>query len=178
MRGESWAADDGARHEADASRRLDAAGLRDSSETPRSDAALNDDGRGDLDPLIAAAFNFGAVRDPEGAIHVRFADHPWGPWSGAEARLRGGNPYDQTLDGQYVEGGLLFHPACEGAGCIAGEPPTVLDPSFERFGRLYGPNIIDCWTESRGDQVDLYWSVSTWNPYQVALMKTRIKRTH
>ena len=133
---------------------------------------------GDLDPLIAAVFNFGAVRDPDGAIHVRFADQPWGPWTQAEPLLRGGNPYLPTLDQQYAEGGLLFHPACTGPDCIAGDARRASDPSLQPYGRLYGPNIIDCWTESRGNQVDLYWNVSTWNPYQVALIKTRITRGH
>jgi hypothetical protein len=38
-------------------------------------------------------------------------------------------------------------------------------------------NIVDCWTEDRKHvKVDLYWNVSTHNPYQVVLMKTPLAR--
>lgn len=50
---------------------------------------------------------------------------------------------------------------------------------------LYGANIIEEWTEDVTDQVpgvapderavEIYWNVSTWQPYQVLLMKTQIR---
>jgi hypothetical protein len=52
-------------------------------------------------------------------------------------------------------------------------------------GRLYAPNIIDEWTEDVTGKttllspeervVEIYWNVSTWNPYQVVLVKTRLR---
>ena len=49
-------------------------------------------------------------------------------------------------------------------------PTQALDP-----GRLYGVNIIDNYTEPN-DQggLDFVWNVSLWNPYSVALMRTRV----
>jgi hypothetical protein len=41
---------------------------------------------------------------------------------------------------------------------------------------LYGPSIIDPWTTHHDGETDLYWFVSTWNPYQVVLMKTTVRR--
>jgi hypothetical protein len=131
---------------------------------------------GDLDPAIAGFYNPGSVRDPDGAIHIRFADQPWGPWSAAEPVLRGGDPTQPNAPGsQYAEGGVLFHPACTGANCVPGDPPDFHQRGVVPVGFLYGPNIVDCWTEARPlGQADVYWNVSTWNPYQVVLMKTRL----
>ena len=112
------------------------------------------------------------ARDPEGAIHVRYASQPWGPWSPPEQVLLGGDPnVSPPVDGtQYGPGGILFHPECT-TDCAPREPmlPT------ER-GYLYGSYIVDPWTTERnGGAVDLYWNVSTWNPYGVVLMRTRIE---
>ena len=131
---------------------------------------------GDLDPFISELYNPGAAHDPDGAIQIRFAEQPWGPWSKPQPLLKGGNPYAEVPAAQYAAGGLLFHPACVGESCVPGDPPDSQTRGIEPWGRLYGPNIVDCWTESRSNQVDLYWNVSTWNPYQVVLMKSRITR--
>ena len=50
---------------------------------------------------------------------------------------------------------------------------------------LYGANIIDAWTDDVTTRltdlapderaVELYWNVSTWNPYQVVLLKTQLR---
>lgn len=65
--------------------------------------------------------------------------------------------------------------ACTVADCVPGGQPPL--PGALTVGGLYGPNIVDCWTEDRKHgQVDLYWNVSTSNPYQVVLMKTRLAR--
>jgi hypothetical protein len=69
--------------------------------------------------------------------------------------------------------------------CISGElARTIQDRmSGDRIGRLYAPNIIDEWTNevtdaaarARGERsVEVYWNVSTWNPYQVVLFKTQL----
>lgn len=53
--------------------------------------------------------------------------------------------------------------------------------SGDPVGRMYAPNIIEEWTEdvshtSQGASrsADIYWNVSTWSPYRVALVKTRL----
>jgi hypothetical protein len=129
---------------------------------------------GDLDLGVARYYNPGAARDPDGAIQIRFAEQPWGPWSPVQPLLRAGDPEHPELDGgQYAPGGILYHPMCTGEACVAGEPP---DPGLTtNWGWLYAPNVIDCWTTARdAGGVDLYWNVSTFSPYQVVLMRTRI----
>jgi hypothetical protein len=51
--------------------------------------------------------------------------------------------------------------------------------SSNPFGFLYGPNIIEDWSMNRTSPVpgvDIYWTVSTFDPYQVVLMRTRVKK--
>jgi hypothetical protein len=71
---------------------------------------------------------------------------------------------------------MLHHAACTGSNCIKGE--TAPGHFFTRYGFLYAPNIFDPWTSARehGKAVDVYWNVSTWNPYQTVLLRTRIRR--
>jgi hypothetical protein len=136
---------------------------------------------GDLAPAVLNAFvgpSFGRVRRaPDGGIHARFARHPWGPWSAPVPALQAGDPsVDPPRDGsEYAEGGMLRHPGCSGDACIPGTPSPFY--ALTPYGFLYGANIIDAWTEPRdgGRAVDVYWNVSTWNPYQVVLLKTRVE---
>ena len=73
------------------------------------------------------------------------------------------------------------------ADCIEGSAALAAQTaaSGDTVGRLYGTNIIEEWTEEVTDSteglaegeraIDLYWNVSTWNPYQVVVMKTRLR---
>jgi hypothetical protein len=105
------------------------------------------------------------------AIRIRTAAAPWGPWSEPVDVLVGGDPRTGAVH-QYGSGGLLHHPKCSGEACAAHTPPLAPTDT----GALYGANLIERWTEKRSDgAVDLYWNVSTWNPYRVVLMKTRLR---
>ena len=73
------------------------------------------------------------------------------------------------------------------AMCLAGT--LALDTQYsladDSGGHLYGTNIIDSWTHDvtrdvagvpRGERaVEVYWNISTWNPYQVLLMKSQLR---
>jgi hypothetical protein len=120
-----------------------------------------------------------------GAIRIRFADQPWGPWSPAEVHLAPGNP--RTAGDLYGPGGVMFHPACRDQGallCADPDPHRPLD-SLEPgcssllgavdLGILYAPNVIDAWSKPDGaGGFDLYWNVSIWNPYAVLLYRTKL----
>jgi hypothetical protein len=111
-------------------------------------------------------------RDPLGSIYIRYAEQPWGPWTAPKPVLIAGDPAN-GIPGQYGPGGILFDGSCTQRGCVRGE--TVFAGMPNERGRLYGPNIVEPWTEEReGGAIDLYWHVSTWNPYQIVLMKTRL----
>ena len=112
---------------------------------------------------------------PQGAIYARFAPQPWGPWSAPVQLFAGGDPHASPPEGQYAPGGILHHPVCAGADCAPSDRQTITEPE-ELYGWMYSPYIIDRWTTPRdGGAYDLYWNVSTSNPYQVLLMKTRIE---
>jgi hypothetical protein len=110
----------------------------------------------------------------DGAIYLRSADDPWGPWSPPQKVIAGGDP-TVPGSGQYGPGGMLFHPTCSAPTCApstAGLPELRLNG----YGWLYGANIIEPWTRAAGDGVDVIWNASTWDPYRVILLRTHISR--
>ena len=108
-----------------------------------------------------------------GAVRMRTADHPWGPWSPPQDVIEGGDP-DVPGSGQYGPGGVLRHPACREATCAPHTQTEYYDAN--EYGFFYSANIIEQWTrEVDGGAVDVYWNVSTWDPYRVVLLRTRIK---
>ena len=43
-------------------------------------------------------------------------------------------------------------------------------------GRFYAPNVVDAYTQPDGTGgVDLWWNVSTWNPYAVVWVHTNLR---
>ena len=69
----------------------------------------------------------------------------------------------------------MHHTRCQGADCAPGAPALIFAIAPDGF--LYAPNIFDAFTEVREDgrAVDIYWNVSTWNPYQVVMLRTRLR---
>lgn len=112
------------------------------------------------------------VRSPNGAMFFRTAQYPWGPWSAPVAVATAGtwNPTTQ----QYSSNGALHSPYCSGT-CAAMDPHYLFYGDGDKVGRLYGANIVDEWTMTRAaNTADLYWFTSTWDPYEVLIMRTRI----
>ncbi len=38
----------------------------------------------------------------------------------------------------------------------------------------YAPYVIERWTRVKGSELSIYYALSTWNPYVVVLMKSRL----
>ena len=116
-------------------------------------------------------------RDEAGRLWVRFARNPWGPWTAPRALLRAG---DRSSDAEPVEqfapGGILAHENCKVDSCARYDPLYYTNLGHNDNGLLYAPSIIDAWTTASDESTTLYWFVSTWNPYQVVLMKTTFRR--
>lgn len=115
-----------------------------------------------------------------GSIVMRFAKHPWGPWSAPTEHLLAGSP--TKVGDAYGPGGLMFHTDCKDvdkATCVRSDPYTLqftgqctMRASSDQ-GRLYGPGIIDPYTRRNAQGgLDITWAVSTWNPYATYLMET------
>jgi hypothetical protein len=123
-----------------------------------------------------------------GSVRIRFADQPWGPWSPAQPHLLEGSPSE--VGSPLGPGGVLFSPLCvdqPGAPCAPSDPIRPIDSFLGCFpfgktfdnGFFYGANIIDAYTKSDGaGGMDVYWNVSTWNPYGVLLLKTNLRPSH
>jgi hypothetical protein len=156
-----------------------------------------------------------------GAIHMRYASHPWGQstrdappeeaWSGPEAVLTreqaapflGCDEQTQQPTGCTTQHDphrplqmlllLDSRPNITPSDwptitqeCLAGDAlrDVQYNLSGDSAGHLYAPDILDPWTgdvsaavvAANGERVvDLYWNVSTWNPYGVALVKTELR---
>jgi hypothetical protein len=107
-----------------------------------------------------------------GALRMRTADDPWGPWSPPQDLIVGGDPDRLPPTDQYGPGGVFYHPACTGEGC---EKRSLQFPEDD-YGWFYGANIIEEWARPAGNGVDVIWNASTWDPYRVILMRTRINK--
>jgi hypothetical protein len=107
-------------------------------------------------------------RDPAPrGILFAYSRTPWGPWSEPQIifnAARGGaigkfihNPESSPDDGL--------------AGPVIGKGQA--DPQAVRGG-AYAPYVVERWTKVQGPELTIYYVLSTWNPYVVVLMKSRL----
>jgi hypothetical protein len=137
---------------------------------------------GDLYPSLLTFFGGPngntAHSAPDFAIHARFATNPWGPWSAPVQVFSPGNPLAPAAGTAYAPLGTIHNILCTPATSPPCVPSEVgWQTKGFQYGFLYGANIIEQWTEPRGllnQDADIYWNVSTWDPYETILMRTRI----
>ncbi len=104
-------------------------------------------------------------RAPTHGIAFAYARAPWGPWS--EPQLILDPPRDAI--------GRFIHQAGSNdglAGPVIGKEAQANPEAVQ--GGPYAPYVIERFTRVRGSELDLYYGLSTWNPYVVVLMKTRM----
>lgn len=133
---------------------------------------------GGLDLIVGDPDWQHVVHAPFGNIHSRFASSPWGPWTEGAAALVGGDPNTSPPSSgtQLAANGMLHHPGCTNTNLCAPSEPGVFDVSTSH-GHLYAPNIVDKWTTTRGtNQADIYWTVSSWDPMETVLVRSRVSR--
>lgn len=105
-------------------------------------------------------YNCGSPR----GINCRTADNPWGPWS---------EPFvifdpDANVDGGYC---YFMHSSWEVSRC-----DNVHDPGRENeWGGEYGPYQFEELAIGNSYQTTIYYTLSTWNPYTVVLMKSTLR---
>lgn len=104
---------------------------------------------------------------------------------------------DQCTQGLHGQPGNIFNAianvfsqvpaedvAAASANCVTGT--AALDAQYsvgqDSSGHLYGAALIGSWTQdvtaavgAVEPTVEFYWNVSTWNPYQVVLIKTQLR---
>jgi hypothetical protein len=102
--------------------------------------------------------------NPNGVV-ARVAEKPWGPWSGPAVL------FDAVADAgtcYFLHGDSDCGPATDPFCPVAGSP-----------GGVYAPYIIPRYTRGGPQNTTIYYVMSTWNPYQVVLMKSTLAlRSH
>lgn len=100
--------------------------------------------------------------EPRGII-MRSAETPWGSWS------EGTVIYHPWRDNGY--GHFMHIPAkFEGRGDAFSDPRRD-----NQWGGEYGPYIMARFTSGSEGQCRIYYTMSTWNPYQVVVMRSDLR---
>ncbi len=94
-------------------------------------------------------------------VSMRSTEKPWGKWSESQKL------FNAQQDG-YCK---FIHAAFK-------DCDSVSDPTRESTnGGPYGPYLIDEYTTGNSESSTIYYTLSTWNPYTVVLMKSEIKKS-
>ena len=102
-------------------------------------------------------YNCGTPR----GVNFRTADQPWGPWSDPQVL------FEPWADGGYCE---FMHTSWTFQNC-----ESVHDPGRENdWGGEYGPYMFDDLATGTNGRTTIYFTLSTWNPYTVVLMKSEL----
>lgn len=104
---------------------------------------------------------------------VRIARRPWGPWSKPvmimSGRADGG--YEVT---QHFSVGPFPEKPFQSSDDGLAEPDHL--QGRDTVGGEYGPYLIPRYFHHKGHRLDIVYAHSTWNPYKVWLMRTRLIR--
>lgn len=100
--------------------------------------------------------------EPRG-IHVRTAAFPWGPWSSSQVVF---HPWE---DDGYCH---FVHVSWERSRCDG-----LHDPGrAQEWGGEYGPYQLAGLAKGDTGSTTIYFTMSTWNPYTVVLMRAGLER--
>jgi hypothetical protein len=100
-------------------------------------------------------------------ILFSYSRAPWGPWSKPQVIFNAAR--DGALGKFIHDPRLKPDDGLEGPVIGAGQA----DPAAVQGGS-YAPYVVERWTKVQGPELDLYYALSTWNPYTVVLMKSRL----
>ena len=94
-----------------------------------------------------------------------------------DSRLHQGDPTPASITLRDVTRGIFRYTGLDGppdglAGPVIGK--GQMDPEAVRGG-AYAPYVVERWTKLKGSELSVYYVLSTWNPYVVVLMKSRLK---
>ena len=102
------------------------------------------------------------AKDGRRGIAVRHAAAPWGPWSAPIVAL------DAAVASAFVHDPKRRPP--DGlAGPMIGKHKDDPQPAP---GTLYAPFVVERWTQVEPHALRIYYTVSTWNPYVVDLVRS------
>ena len=94
----------------------------------------------------------------DNAIVMRSAHKPWGPWSDAKIIF---DPFEDNGYGHFIHVSWEYE-----------KIDSVHDPGRENeWGGVYGPYQFEELASGDSSSTTIYFTMSTWNPYTVVLMK-------
>jgi hypothetical protein len=100
--------------------------------------------------------------EPHG-ITMRSAEAPWEPWSEGVVVFE---PWRDKGYGQFMHISAKFKD----------KKDSLSDPKREdEWGGEYGPYIMDRFTSGSDGRCRIFYTMSTWNPYQVLVMRSDLK---
>lgn len=107
-------------------------------------------------------------RTAPAGIAFSFSRTPWGPWS--EPRLI----FNAVVNGAL--GKFIHNPRAKPNDALAGPIHMLRNEADAEtvIGSAYAPYVVERWTRVRGNELDIYYTMSTGNPYVVVLMKSRL----
>jgi hypothetical protein len=127
-----------------------------------------------------ASAGYNKDNGPRG-VYLRTADVPWGPWSAPRLILKAADAYCAFMHNQAAD----FNNDCKNKGVNPVEESVRGNVPLERIGACpkgattrgwggeYAPLLLPSrYARVQGNQMTLYFLMSTWNPYQVILMRT------
>jgi hypothetical protein len=103
--------------------------------------------------------------NPRGIL-ARYAAYPWGPWSDEQII------YEPSRETGY--GVFIYDPSRKDNDKLAGPLNDPGNKASETYGGFYAPYIIERFTRVANGQVTLSWLMSTWNPYVVVRMESKL----
>lgn len=114
-----------------------------------------------LEPVNRYVMLYNATR-PRG-ITMRSAPTPWGPWS------EGTVVFDPWRDNGY---GHFMHISAK----FRAKRDALSDPNRDdQWGGEYGPYLMSRFTSGADGHCRVYYTMSTWNPYQVVVMRSDLE---
>jgi hypothetical protein len=94
-------------------------------------------------------------------VSMRSSPLPWGNWSNQQILF---NPFTDNGYGHF-----MHRPGQD----------NISDPLREdEWGGAYGPYIIDEFTRGNAQSSEIYFTLSTWNPYTTILMKAELTKSY
>ena len=148
--------------------------------------------------LWLMTFDGGRQPDPENpdspgtaGVYFTFAAQPWGPWATPQLIF---NACRDGAMGTYV---FYYAKTAAANGCPSALPPDVTtfpamtgpagptigpqqapgNPPLATRGGVYAPEMIERFTEVQGNTLNIYYTLSTWNPYAVVEMESDFQIT-
>jgi hypothetical protein len=118
----------------------------------------------------AALGRFILMRGATRRVVAQFSPTPWGPWSNPITVVDNNDPwFDKLL---HVPGGDRIAPSLVPIHNPDGTPQTFPDDR----GVPYSANILDRYTVNPDGSVTVFYTLSTWSPYQVFLVSSTFTR--